>query len=240
MRYKILISVFLLLSLFFISTVFSSDNKSLKVKKTVKLAYVDPTTTEERLYESLYSDKFDLPKFEIFTQALKGFYLLKEKGLIEKNILTLIDFSLSSNTQRLWVIDLDSNIVLYNSLVAHGRNSGDEFATSFSNAPESYKSSLGFYATGEIYNGKHGMSLKLDGLEKGLNSNARERAVVIHGADYVSNSFIKNNKRLGRSLGCPALPVEMTSKIIQTIKDKSCLFIYHPSKSDQIMSHLMS
>ncbi len=240
MRCKFFISFSLLLSLFLISNIFSSDAKSIPKKKVVKFANVDSFNSEESIYESLHSNEFELPKFEIFTQALKGFYLLKEKGLIQKNILTVIDFSLSSNAQRLWVIDLDTNTILYNSLVAHGRNSGDEYATSFSNAPESYKSSLGFYATGEIYRGKHGMSLKLDGLEKGLNSNARERAVVIHGADYVSNSFIKNNKRLGRSLGCPAIPLELTDKIIQTIKEKSCLFIYHPSKSEQIMSHLIS
>ena len=136
---------------------------------------------------------------------------------------------MSSNTKRLWIIDLSTNTVLYNSLVAHGRNTGNEFATAFSNASESYKSSLGFYATGEVYQGKHGLSLRLDGLEQGVNDNARARAVVMHGADYVAESFIKNNSRLGRSLGCPAIPMNMTKEIINTIKDKSCLYIYHPS-----------
>ena len=128
----------------------------------------------------MHSNEFALPKLESFAEALKGFYLLKEKGLVQKDILTLVDFSLSSNTKRLWVIDLATNTILYNSLVAHGRNTGDEFANSFSNSSESFKSSLGFYATGEIYNGKHGMSLKLDGLEKGVNDNARARGVVMH------------------------------------------------------------
>ena len=118
--------------------------------------------------------------------------------------------------------------------MAHGRNTGDEYANSFSNAAESFKSSLGFYATAEIYKGKHGISLKLDGLEKGINNNARERAVVMHGADYVANSFIKNHQRLGRSLGCPAIPVAFTKEIINTIKDKSCLFIYHPSRLQKL------
>ena len=181
-------------------------------------------------YNNLHSNKFALPKLESFTEALKGYYSLKEKGLIKKEILTLIDFSLSSNTKRLWVINLVTGEVLFQSLVAHGRNTGNEFASNFSNSAESFKSSLGFYSTGEIYTGKHGMSLRLDGLEKGVNDNARARGVVMHAADYVSNSFIKNNVRLGRSLGCPAVPVELSKEIINTIKDKSCFFIYHPSR----------
>ncbi|MDD5149611.1 MAG: murein L,D-transpeptidase catalytic domain family protein [Flavobacterium sp.] len=194
----------------------------------------------EKVYDNLNSNQFDLPNLKSFTEALKGFYLLKEKGLIQKDILTLVDFSLSSNNKRLWVIDLTTNTILYNCLVAHGRNTGEEFANSFSNADRSFKSSLGFYATGEIYNGKHGMSLKLDGLEKGINDNARERGVVMHAANYVSNSFIKNNKRLGRSQGCPAIPVELSKGIINTIKNKSCLFIYHPSASLKSISSLIS
>jgi len=183
------------------------------------------------MYKGLHSSTVSvMPKFESFTKALQGFYSLKEKGLVQKDLLTLIDFSLSSNTKRLWVIDLTTNTVLFHSLVAHGRNTGEEFAQKFSNKSESYQSSLGFYTTGEVYTGKHGKSLKLDGLEKGINDNARNRAVVIHGADYVSESFIKNHKRLGRSQGCPAVPVELTDKLINMIKDKSCIYIYHPSR----------
>jgi hypothetical protein len=184
----------------------------------------------EVAYSNLHSDKYELPKLESFAEALKGYYSYKQKGLIRKDILTLIDFSLSANTKRLWVIDLTTGNVLFHSLVAHGRNTGQEFASNFSNTSESYKSSLGFYSTGEIYNGKHGMSLRLDGLEKGINDNARSRGVVMHAADYVSNSFIKNNHRLGRSQGCPAVPVEISRGIINTIKDKTCFFIYHPSR----------
>ena len=183
------------------------------------------------IYHQLHSNSIlALPKLESFTKALQGFYALRADGKVSKNILTLVDFSLSSNTKRLWVIDLSSNTILFNSLVAHGRNTGDEFANQFSNKSESFKSSLGFYVTGEIYSGKHGKSLKLDGLEKGVNDNARNRAVVMHGADYVSESFIKNHHRLGRSQGCPAIPVELTDDIINTIKDQSCLYIYHPSR----------
>lgn len=209
-------------------------------KKNSAVVVAKSASKNVSIYNQLDANSFLLPSFDCFNLALDGFHLLKEKGLVQKNILTLVDFSLSSNMKRLWVIDLDKNIILFQTLVAHGRNTGEEFAQVFSNQAESFKSSVGFYSTGEIYDGKHGMSLKLDGLEKGLNDKARERAVVMHGADYVSESFIKQNKRLGRSLGCPALPVEMNAKIINVIKDKSCLFIYHPSATHEIMSRLAS
>jgi hypothetical protein len=201
-----------------------------KTKKTV--------SENVSVYSQIDANSFALPSFESFNLALDGFNYLKEKGVVKKNILTIVDFSLSSNAKRLWVIDLDKNRVLFQTLVAHGRNTGEEFAQTFSNQAESFKSSVGFFATAEIYNGKHGMSLKLDGLQKGLNDKARERAVVMHGADYVSESFIKQNKRLGRSQGCPAVPVEMNQKIISVIKDKSCLFIYHPTAKQEIVSKL--
>ena len=223
-------------TIFFVLFSFSSSKTSFPehndVKPIIYAKTVEATVDAkiEIAYNNLHSDKFALPKLESFTEALKGYYSLKEKGLIKKDILTLIDFSLSSNTKRLWVIDLITGDVLFHSLVAHGRNTGNEFASNFSNSAESYKSSLGFYATGEIYNGKHGMSLKLDGLEKGINDNARARGVVMQAADYVSNSFIKTNHRLGRSQGCPAVPVELSKEIISAIKNKSCFFIYHPSR----------
>ncbi|WP_284651531.1 murein L,D-transpeptidase catalytic domain family protein [Flavobacterium terrisoli] len=208
---------------------------------TVETAATEKEATANvSVYNQLDANSYTLPSFESFNLALDGFNYLKNKGVVEKNILTIVDFSLSSNAKRLWVIDLDNNKVIFQTLVAHGRNTGEEYAQDFSNQAESFKSSVGFYATAEIYNGKHGMSLKLDGLQKGLNDNARERAVVMHGADYVSESFIKQNKRLGRSQGCPAVPVEMNQKIINAIKDKSCLFIYHPAAARQIISKLAS
>lgn len=226
--------------LFLFSTLSSNEIKPTEPKLIAAITKTNSVLKAESLYNNLNSNNLSLPKLESFTKALEGFYDLKEKGKIKRDILTLIDFSLSSNTKRLWIIDLSTNTVLYNSLVAHGRNTGDEFAKSFSNKAESYKSSLGFYATGEVYQGKHGLSLKLDGLEKGVNDNARQRAVVIHGADYVAESFIKQNKRLGRSLGCPAIPVGMTKEIINTIKDKSCLFIYHPSSNKRDLARQVS
>ena len=235
MNYKLFPLFFVVLLMSFTSL--PSKSNSLKIKSKTENNSVSKNAT---IYNQLDANSFVLPSFDCFNLALNGFYLLKEKGLIQKNIITVVDFSLSSNTKRLWVIDLEKNIILFQTLVAHGRNTGEEFAKEFSNQAESFKSSIGFYATGEIYNGKHGSSLKLDGLEKGLNDNARERAVVIHGADYVSESFIRQNKRLGRSQGCPAIPVEMNAKIINVIKDKSCLFIYHPSATQEILSRLAS
>lgn len=222
----------ILFMLFSFSSSKTSSHESSDFNPVVYVKTVDSSVDAkiEMAYSNLQSDKFALPKLESFAEALKGYYSMKEKGLIKKDILTLIDFSLSSNTKRLWVIDLLTGDILFHSLVAHGRNTGNEFASNFSNSAESYKSSLGFYVTGEIYNGKHGMSLKLDGLEKGVNDNARARGVVMHAADYVSNSFIKNNHRLGRSQGCPAVPAELSKEIISAIKNKSCFFIYHPSR----------
>tara|TARA_R110000850_G_scaffold16697_3_gene51794 strand:- start:22557 stop:23252 length:696 start_codon:yes stop_codon:yes gene_type:complete len=193
----------------------------------------EPATTElsksEIVYESLNTSHFDLPTKESFTYALDGYYRLQESGKIKKNLLTVVDFSMSANEKRLWVIDLKKNEVIHQTYVAHGRNTGNEFARAFSNIPESFQSSLGFYATAETYFGKHGYSLRLDGLEKGINDKARERAIVIHGADYVSENFITRHGRLGRSLGCPSLPREESKLIIDLIKEKSCLFIYFPS-----------
>lgn len=236
MIYSILPALLFSLFSFSSSKTFISDSKNSNPVEIVKEVKPNLDSTVEMVYNNLHSNQYVLPKLESFSKALKGYYALKEKGLIKKNILTLVDFSLSSNIKRLWVIDLATNTILFQSLVAHGRNTGEEFANSFSNAAQSFKSSVGFYATGEIYNGKHGMSLKLDGLEKGINDNARNRGVVIHAANYVSDAFIRNNKRLGRSQGCPALPEELSKDIISVIKEKSCLFIYHPSVKSQFAS----
>lgn len=226
--------------LLLVASVFSGSEHSKTIKKEVVEA---PKETLANTFESLYNHlnidaNQEMPAKESFFKALDGYYKMKSKGLIQKDIITLVDFSLSSNAKRLWVIDLAKNKILYNSLVAHGKNSGEEFANTFSNVVESNMSSLGFYATGEVYQGKHGLSLKLDGLQKGLNDQARNRAVVIHGADYVNENFIKNHNRLGRSQGCPAIPKELTKGIIETIKGKSCLFIYHPSKEKSFSTFL--
>src|SRR5690606_7538329 len=210
MIYNFSTSIFFLL--FTVSTPTTNLNNA-AVKNTAEIAEASIASTTEAVYHDLKANSFTMPDFESFSKAFEGFTLLKEQGKIKKDLLTLIDFSKSSNTKRLWIIDMETKTILYNTLVAHGRNSGNEFATSFSNISSSYKSSLGFYATGEIYNGKHGASLRLDGLEKGINSNARSRAVVMHAADYVSEKFIKMHSRLGRSQGCPALPNHLNKEI---------------------------
>ncbi len=179
-------------------------------------------------------------KLDAFATALKGYLTLTETDKIQnKQLLTVIDFSKSSNENRLFVIDIKTKKIVFKSLVAHGRNSGYEFATKFSNKTSSYQSSLGFYKTAETYIGKHGFSLRLDGLEYS-NSNARSRAIVIHGADYVSEDFIRKNGKLGRSLGCPSLPKKNYSEIINTIKNGTCLFIYSNKESYLSKSKLIN
>ena len=144
----------------------------------------------------------------------------------KQNVLTIIDFTLPSYEKRCYVLDLHSERLLYRTYVAHGRNTGLTYAREFSNAPNSYQSSLGFFRTAETYRGKHGYSLRLDGLESEINDLARERAIVIHAADYVEKRFLQAHGRLGRSLGCPALPPAVNADIIDKIKNGSCLFVY--------------
>ncbi|MDO6437578.1 murein L,D-transpeptidase catalytic domain family protein [Cyclobacterium sp. 1_MG-2023] len=171
--------------------------------------------------------KHPLLKKEVLSMAYKGYLKMIDDGLIEEGRpLTIVDFDLPSSDQRLWVIDVDNQDLEYASLVAHGRNSGELHASKFSNVPESYMSSLGFYLTGETYFGKHGKSLRLDGMEEGINDNARARAIVMHAAAYAEKSFVKRHGRLGRSLGCPALPSDNFEAIIDLIKEKSCLFVH--------------
>ena len=152
-------------------------------------------------------------------------------GSFDKNILTVIDFTKPSTEKRLFVIDLKLKKILFISYVAHGRNSGEKYATSFSNREGSFKSSLGFYKTENTYYGKNGYSLVLNGLERGINDKAKERAIVMHGATYADPSTIRSCGRLGRSLGCPALPLAVCKKIIDTIKGGTLLYIHGDDKT---------
>lgn len=173
------------------------------------------------------NSEFPVPKENVLSLGIKGYLNLKDQGkLPEGKPLTIIDFSIPSSEKRMWIIDMEDGRILHHGHVSHGRNSGDLLAKNFSNINSSYMSSLGFYLTAETYQGKHGYSLRLDGLEKGFNDNARDRAIVIHGADYAKEDFIRQTGRLGRSLGCPALPNEIAGDIIDLIKEKSLLFIY--------------
>ena len=163
----------------------------------------------------------------IFELAMIGYLNLKRDRLFPNDtLLTIVDYREPSKERRLYVVDLKRRQLMHHTLVAHGKGSGASVATRFSNTPGSKASSLGFFLTGEPYFGVHGYSLKLEGLEESINDNAEARSIVIHGAAYVSEGFIERYGRLGRSWGCPALPVDQTREIIDAIKGGSCLFVY--------------
>ncbi len=182
------------------------------------------------LYDSMDLKSCGLSE-KAFEYAYKGYrYLVNHHLLIRNDVISICDFSQSSRSKRLYVVDLEQKKILINTYVAHGRKSGSEFAKSFSNNAESHKSSLGFYITQQTYYGDHGLSLKIRGLEKGFNDKAYKRNIVIHGSEYVGPDFLSMNKFCGRSFGCPAVPSAETDQLIQTIKNGSCLFIYYPTK----------
>lgn len=195
-----------------------------------------PTTISNRInnvYDSLHLNMKGMSQ-EAYEYAKMGFSkLIAEGKLLNDSIISIIDFSLPSNRKRLFILDIKNYKVLFNTLVAHGRNTGREWATSFSNKNSSYQSSPGFYITRETYEGKHGLSLKLDGIESGINDNAYERGIVIHGAAYVSEALANTQGYIGRSQGCPAVPEYSSTPIINTIKNGTCLFIFHPSYIDR-------
>ncbi len=207
--------------------------KPSKVKSENSITAIKPASAiDERivLYDQLELSTMGLSK-EAFTYALTGFKKLVAEGKIQKeNILSIIDFSLPSGKKRFFVIDLNSQELLFHTYAAHGKQSGKNMATQFSNKPNSNKSSLGFYITGKTYQGKHGTSLRLEGEEKGFNDNALSRGIVMHSASYVDESVIAQQGFIGRSQGCPALPTNIYKPVIEKIKNGSCLFIYSPDK----------
>lgn len=173
------------------------------------------------LYRSMQLE--GVVNWKAFRQAVAGYEKIKGR---KRDILTLIDFSKPSTEERLYVFDMKKHRLLFSSVVSHGKNSGNNYATSFSNEYGSYKSSLGFYLTESTYQGKNGYSLILNGLEKGINDRARERAIVVHGAAYADPSVVARGGRLGRSFGCPALPPKLSRPIIDAIKGGSVMYIY--------------
>ncbi len=204
-------------------------------------------TTRAEALEAAISAQFSqyqpnaAPSQEAINIATKGYFQLIKSGQIQKGKpLTIIDFTLPSTQKRLWTINPADGSILHHSWVAHGKNSGGLMATQFSNKISSHMSSLGFYLTAETYQGKHGYSLRLDGLENGINDKARTRAIVIHGADYANPSFIEKKGRLGRSWGCPALPTKNYKAIIDCIKEKSCLFIFAKNQQYKKISQFYS
>lgn len=183
------------------------------------------------LYNSINLQQYGLSA-EAFNYAWKGYQkLLSRKRISRSNYLTICDFSQSSKQKRLYIIDVANNKLVTNTYVAHGKNSGSEYATSFSNKPESLQSSLGFYVTSNTYTGEHGLSLRINGVDPGYNDKALERSIVIHGAAYVDAARARKGIFMGRSWGCPAVPKKESTNIISMIKNGTCLFIYHPSQN---------
>jgi hypothetical protein len=162
-------------------------------------------------------------KYEIFHRALAGQLVFNAP---RRDIITILDFTKHSGERRFFVIDLVHHKVIIQTLVAHGTNSGERSCTIFSNKPKSLKSSPGFFLTAETYAGRHGYSMRLDGLEPGVNDLARPRAIVVHGADYVSNAFVKEYGYIGHSFGCPAVPEHLNQQIIDLIKGGTCFYIH--------------
>lgn len=219
--------VFLYLFLLFIPASFSSMSRP-EPRTSV-------TSNCRQLYVEMELD--GVVNYAAFEQAVAGYNKITQK---DKEILTLVDFSKPSTEERFYVFDMRHKKLLFSSLVSHGKNSGGNYATSFSNENGSLKSSLGFFLTENTYQGKNGYSLVLNGLEKGINDRAKERAIVIHGAAYSNPSVIASSGRLGRSFGCPALPQSVSKPIINTIKGGSLLFIYANNKNYLSYSPILS
>lgn len=190
-------------------------------KTELKSSKVVLEDNEKRLYEEIGLD--GKLNYDVFKTALNGYSKIDGR---KKELLTIIDYSKPSTEKRFFVIDMDRKELLVHSHVSHGKNSGGNIATSFSNKVSSNKSSLGFFLTENTYMGGNGYSLVLNGLEKGINDKAKDRYIVIHGADYANPKVAKSQGRLGRSLGCPALPKDISKKAIDMIKNGSVLFVY--------------
>jgi L,D-transpeptidase catalytic domain len=204
-----------------------NDNTSAAAKKAFEVKMVIEQALT--LYDSMKLEKSGLNQ-KAFEYAWRGYHNLMKTGQLKKSyVLTVCDFTQSSSSKRMYVIDVAHKKLLFNTYVSHGMNSGVEYATTFSNKANSFKSSLGFFVTTKTYVGKNGLSLKVQGLEKGFNDQAAKRHIVLHGSDYISPEYLKDNGEMGRSLGCAAIPNTMSPKIIKTIKNGSCLFIYHPT-----------
>ena len=210
-----------------------AENKAAAASTEKTIAVENKNATVEAasnlLYDSLNLAELGLPK-KVMQLAYKGHQQLADRGVLNNDhIIAIVDFSQPSNKKRLYVIDTRNYRILYNTFVAHGKNSGLHYAERFSNRPESLQSSLGFYVTKQTYFGKHGLSLKLEGQEEGFNDKAEARAIVMHGAEYIGSGRL-GAAYMGRSFGCPAVPQSESKEIITTLKNGTCLFIYHPSQ----------
>jgi L,D-transpeptidase catalytic domain len=199
----------------------------------VGVAPVTPASATERLSASGWEKKalggVDRDVFELALGATRC--AIKSGDVSDPATLTVIDYSRPSTVDRLWVYDLHARQLIYKELVAHGQGSGENFATRFSNAPDTHRTSIGLFVTEDTYVGRNGYSLRLNGLDAGYNDRARERAIVMHGAPYVNTSFISTQGRLGRSWGCPALRESVAREVIDTVKGGSLVFSYYPDKN---------
>ena len=213
-------------------------NKNKAIEAMAKMNAV--IAEADSLYIIMNLDAVGLSK-KVFELAIRGYRKLENLNKVTREgILSIVDFSKPSNQRRFFILDLYNGQLLMNTLVAHGRNSGMTYANSFSNKPESNKSSLGFYITLNTYYGENGLALRLMGEEPGVNDKAYKRNIVIHGCDYANENFIRTTGHLGRSYGCPAVPMKEHEKIIDYIKDGTCLFIYHPTKNYLKKSRLVN
>jgi len=220
-RYLFLVLIFIL------STFLYFSNAQTGLSKERQLALKKAELNIKELYNELNAAQYDL-SFTAFRYAYIGYQTMKKQHrLNNKELFSIIDFTKDCNSKRFYTIDLEKMKIVYYTYVAHGKKSGERMATSFSDAVESNKSSIGFYITGNTYNGGNGYSLILHGDEKGYNSNLAKRSVVVHSADYANEDYIARNGRMGRSLGCPALPENIYKQVIETIKEKTMIFAYY-------------
>ncbi len=181
------------------------------------------------LYSSLARTAPELNP-DVLKRALSAMQCAVGNGIERSERLAVIDYSLPSTARRLWIFDLRKQKLVLRDLVAHGQKSGENFATQFSNREGSYQSSLGLFRTQESYEGAHGYSLRMDGLEPGFNDRARDRAIVIHAADYVSPLWSKREGRIGRSQGCPAVRPQVARQVVDKLKDGQFMFSWYPDQ----------
>ena len=239
-KLKVPFALFLLLFLFLISLSGHATNNSTSFITRPIAVKNKARFNAEKLYDSIGLANYGLSK-KAWQYALKGYQKLVEKGKVEKSdVITICDFSLSSRQKRLFIVDLKNFEVLVNTYVAHGRRSGGEFAKKFSNKTNSHQSSLGFYITKNTYYGENGLSLRLQGIEKGFNDKALRRNIVVHGSEYAGDNFLNTNKFLGRSHGCPAVPENEIETVVGAIKEGSCFFIYYPAKKYLTASKILN
>lgn len=240
-RFPIFVLAIVLLASFSPATIGGKTRTSRAKTRPAPAPLYDPAgfvAAKMEVYDSLRLFEAGLSR-KVFQMALKGMGRLVKSNHIRENIITIVDFSQPSVNRRMYVIDLENFELVFHTWVAHGVRSGKGAASSFSNKPSSFKSSLGFYITGDTYLGTNGYSLKLRGVEKGINDFALKRGIVMHGADYVNEEYINSQGYIGRSHGCPAVPMEMCESIIDELKEGSCLFIYHPSSTYRTKSRLI-